>query len=173
MRDLPFCRPLLWLARNTPKNGNFSWKIARHYHRHIGIPSSGEYSMPFRNWTSRWHCKGFPFPALYFPASHNFWRKTANNPNAYRGKFINSCIIIMNVFLIKKRWHCIKIYFYSKQKTNESVWAMKKKLQTIVFAAVLVFCSFSAWSAEDPCDPTPPEPPDPNPSDCMPIELGE
>ena len=79
----------------------------------------------------------------------------------------------MNVFLIKKCWHCIKIYFYSKQKTNESVWAMKKKLQTIVFVAVLVFCSFSAWSAEDPCDPTPPEPPDPNPSDCMPIELGE
>ena len=61
---------------------------------------------------------------------------------------------------------------------------MKKKLQTIdidgildsgtiVFAAILVFCSFSAWAAEDPCNPTPPEPPDPNPSDCMPIELGE
>ena len=50
---------------------------------------------------------------------------------------------------------------------------MKKKLQTIVFAAILVFCSFSAWAAEDPCNPTPPEPPDPNPSDCMPVELGE
>ena len=43
----------------------------------------------------------------------------------------------------------------------------------LVFAAILVFCSFSAWAAEDPCNPTPPEPPDPNPSDCMPIELGE
>ena len=68
--------------------------------------------MPFRNWTSSWHCKGFPFPALYFPASRNFWRKTANNPNAYRGKFINSCIIIMNVFLIKKHWPFSAIYLF-------------------------------------------------------------
>lgn len=50
---------------------------------------------------------------------------------------------------------------------------MKNRFLMLMLSAMFVFCSLTAWADEDPCNPTPPEPPDPNPSDCMPIELGE
>lgn len=80
----------------------------------------------------------------------------------------------MNVFLIKKRWHCIKIYFYSKQKTNESVWAMKKKLNAILLSVVIGVLGMSAFGEDcEPCEKGTPGCGSNPGGDSMPVELGE
>lgn len=80
----------------------------------------------------------------------------------------------MNVFLIKKRWHCIKIYFYSKQETNESVWAMKKKLNAILLSVVIGVLAMSAFGEDcEPCEEGTPGCGSNPGGDSMPVELGE
>lgn len=51
---------------------------------------------------------------------------------------------------------------------------MKRRFLTILFFAMLSFCSLNVLAANsDPCNTEEPPPPDPNPGDCMSIELGE
>ena len=51
---------------------------------------------------------------------------------------------------------------------------MKRRFLTILFFAILSFCSLNVLAAiSDPCNTEEPPPPDPNPGDCMSIELGE
>lgn len=51
---------------------------------------------------------------------------------------------------------------------------MKRKILLMLFAAMLAFCSLSAFAAStDPCNPKDPDLPEPDDTDSMPIKLGE